>query len=83
MSYIRLQNLKEFEALGERNLIPLKSISNGFFKANFRVKTPQKPTPTASSSPCFRLELLQCFSTNKEHCSIYCSHFKCFFYYNN
>ena len=43
MSYIRLQNLKEFEALGERNLIPLKSISNGFFKANFRVKHPKNP----------------------------------------
>ena len=42
-------------------------ISNGFFKANFREKTLQKPIPTTSPSPFFRLELLQCFSTNREH----------------
>ena len=36
-----------------------ESIFNGFFKANYREKTPQKSTPTVSLSPFFRLKLLQ------------------------
>ena len=33
----------------------------------------QKLTPTVSPSSFFRLELLQCFSTSRKHCSNYCS----------
>ena len=35
--------------------------------------------PTDSSFLFFRLVLLRCFSTNKEHCNFYYSFFKCFF----